>query len=62
MRETPMPTARMIGDMSVRKFGEATRRDYSRHVKTFSTFLGRSPAAEVSRAPWAGQVVEISRR
>ena len=36
--------ARMIEDMSVRKFGEKTQKDYIRHVKTFSTFLGRSPA------------------
>src|SRR5215467_9485314 len=35
--------ARMIEDMSVRKFGEKTQNDYIRHVKTFSTFLGRSP-------------------
>ena len=36
--------ARMIEDMSVRKFGEKTQYDYIRHVKAFSTFLGRSPA------------------
>ena len=35
--------ARMIEDMNVRKFGEKTQNDYIRHVKTFSTFLGRSP-------------------
>jgi Phage integrase, N-terminal SAM-like domain len=35
---------RMIDDMNVRKFGEKTQKDYIRHVKTFSTFLGRSPA------------------
>ena len=46
MSETPISPlrARMIEDMNVRKFGEATQRDYIRHVKTFSTFLGRSPA------------------
>ena len=46
MSEKPISPlrARMIEDMSVRKFGEATQRDYIRHVKTFSTFLGRSPA------------------
>jgi integrase/recombinase XerD len=33
----------MIEDMSVRKFGEKTQNDYIRYVKTFSTFLGRSP-------------------
>src|SRR5215475_11906036 len=50
-RSTPMSKApisplraRMIEDMSVRKFGEATQRDYIRHVKSFSIFLGRSPA------------------
>ena len=31
-------------DMSVRKFGEKTQNDYIRHVKSFSTFLGWSPA------------------
>ena len=30
--------------MSVPRFGEKTQKDYIRHVKTFSTFLGRSPA------------------
>src|SRR5215831_13348576 len=45
MSETPISPlrARMIEDMSVRKFGEKTQNDYIRHVKTFSTFLGRSP-------------------
>jgi site-specific recombinase XerD len=33
----------MIEDMSVRKFGEKTRHDYIRHVRTFTAFLGRSP-------------------
>jgi site-specific recombinase XerD len=46
MSKTPISPqrARMIEDMSVRNFGEATQRDYIRHVKSFSTFLGRSPA------------------
>jgi len=46
MSKTPISPlrARMIEDMSVRKFGEKTQNDYIRHVKTFSTFLGRSPA------------------
>ena len=35
---------RMIEDMTVRKFGEATQRNYIRAVKTLSEFLGRSPA------------------
>jgi integrase len=33
----------MIEDMSVRNFGEKTRNDYIRHVRTFTAFLGRSP-------------------
>ena len=38
--------ARMIEDMSVRKFTQKTQSDYIRHVKSFSTF--RAPIA-VSR-------------
>lgn len=34
---------RMIEDMTVRKFVEKTQKDYIRHVKGLSTFLGRSP-------------------
>jgi hypothetical protein len=34
---------RMIEDMSVRGFSEATRRDYIRCVKAFAAFIGRSP-------------------
>ena len=47
MSETPISPLRqrMIDDMHVRNFAEKTQRDYIRHVKTFSTFLGRSPAA-----------------
>jgi site-specific recombinase XerD len=33
----------MIDDMTARRFSEATRRDYARHVRNFETFLGRSP-------------------
>ena len=46
MSDTPISPlrARMIEDMIVRKFGEKTQKDYIRHVKTFSTFLGCSPA------------------
>ena len=33
----------MIEDMTVRNFFEKTRSDYIRHVRTFTTFLGRSP-------------------
>ena len=34
---------RMIDDMTARRFSEATRKDYVRHVRTFTAFLGRSP-------------------
>jgi integrase/recombinase XerD len=34
---------RMIDDMTARRFSEATRKDYVRHVRTFAVFLGRSP-------------------
>jgi integrase/recombinase XerD len=34
---------RMIEDMSIRQFGEKTRRDYIRQVCEFAAFLGRSP-------------------
>jgi site-specific recombinase XerD len=34
---------RMIDDMTARRFSEATRRDYVRHVRTFAAFLSRSP-------------------
>ena len=34
---------RMIADMSIRQFGEKTRRDYIRQVREFAAFLGRSP-------------------
>jgi integrase/recombinase XerD len=34
---------RMIEDMMVRKFVEKTQKDYIRHVKDLTIFLGRSP-------------------
>jgi integrase/recombinase XerD len=34
---------RMIEDMTVRKFVEKTQKDYIRHVKGLTSFLGRSP-------------------
>src|ERR1700726_2370180 len=34
---------RMIEDMTVRKFVEKTHKDYVRHVKELTAFLGRSP-------------------
>jgi hypothetical protein len=32
---------RMIDDMTARRFGEDTQRDYVRHVRNFTAFLGR---------------------
>src|SRR5215208_616930 len=34
---------RMIEDMTIRQFGEKTRRDDIREVRAFTAFLGRSP-------------------
>jgi hypothetical protein len=34
---------RMIEDMTIRRFGAHTRRDYLRQVFDFAMFLGRSP-------------------
>ena len=34
---------RMIENMTIRQFGEKTRRDYIRQVREFTAFLGRSP-------------------
>ena len=49
---------RMIEDMTVRKFVEKTQKDYIRHVKDLTAFLGRSPgtataedSAPLSAAP-----------
>ena len=36
---------RMIEDMTIRQFGEHTKRDYIRQVREFTAFLGRSPDA-----------------
>ena len=46
MSEKPISPLRqrMIEDMTVRKLGAATQRNYIRAVKTLSEFLGRSPA------------------
>ena len=57
MSKTPINPlrARMIEDLRVRKFGNKTQNDYIRHVKTFSTFLGRShqfrPGVRPSHTP-----------
>jgi integrase/recombinase XerD len=34
---------RMLEDMAVRRFSEATQRNYIRHIAEFAKFLGRSP-------------------
>ena len=34
---------RMIEDMTVRKFVEKTQKDYIRHIKGLTVFIGRSP-------------------
>ena len=34
---------RMIEDMTIRRFGEHTKRDYVRHLAEFTAFLGRAP-------------------
>jgi hypothetical protein len=39
---SPLPR-RMIEDMTIRHFGEHTRRDYIGQVREFTAFLGRSP-------------------
>jgi hypothetical protein len=45
MSEKPISPLRrrMIEDMTVRNFVEKTHNDYIRHVRTFTTFLGRAP-------------------
>ena len=50
------PRRRMIEDMTVRGFGEKTQSDYIRHVKNFTTFLGRSPATALAEDPRRFQV------
>lgn len=49
MSEKPISPLRqrMLEDMRVRNFGEKTQSDYIHYVKTFSTFLGRSPATAI---------------
>ncbi len=39
---------RMIDDMTARRFKEKVQKDYVRHVRTFTAFLGRSPDAATS--------------
>ena len=39
---------RMIDDMTARRFKEKVQKDYVRHVRTFTAFLGRSPDTATS--------------
>ena len=39
---------RMIDDMTARRYKEKVQKDYVRHVRTFATFLGRSPDTATS--------------
>ena len=39
---------RMIDDMTARRFKEKVQKDYARHVRNFTAFLGRSPDAATS--------------
>ena len=39
---------RMIDDMTARRFKEKVQKDYVRHVRTFTEFLGRSPDTATS--------------
>ena len=42
---------RMIDDMTARRFREKVQKDYVRHVRTFTAFLGRSPRCGHERRP-----------
>jgi site-specific recombinase XerD len=50
MSEKPISPLRqrMIDDMTARRFKEKVQKDYVRHVRTFATFLGRSPDTATS--------------
>ena len=52
MPDKPKPISplrqRMIDDMTARRFSEATRKDYVRHVRTIAAFLDRSPDTATS--------------
>ena len=39
---------RMIDDMTARRFKEKVQKDYVRHVRSFTVFLGRSPDTATS--------------
>ena len=50
MSEKPISPLRqrMIDDMTARRFKEKVQKDYVRHVRTFTAFLGRSPDTATS--------------
>ncbi len=45
---TSLLRQRMIEDMTARRFKEKVQKDYVRHVRTFTKFLGRSPDTATS--------------
>jgi hypothetical protein len=50
----------MIEDMTLRNFVEKTRNDYIRHVRTFTTFLGRADSfIEGFRTPATVQAASL---
>jgi hypothetical protein len=63
MSETPISPLRqrMIEDMTVRKLGAATQRNYIRAVKALSDFLGR-PLTTARRRTCAGSRCTRARR
>ena len=66
MSKTPISPlrARMIEDMSVRKFGEKTQKDYIQYVKTLRSWAGRRPrqAAKTSAGIRYIKARKVSRR
>jgi len=52
---------RLIDDMTARRFSEATRKDYVRHVRTFAAFLGRSPGSVRNLVRGAGFSIRFLR-
>ena len=57
MPDKPKPISplrqRMIDEMTARRFSEATRKEYVRHVRTFAAFLDRSPDTATSEDAFA---------
>jgi len=65
MSEKPMRElrCRMLVDLAVRKFSEATRRNYIRHIAAFAKFLrcslGTAIGADPGHGPRQGILVEV---